>query len=204
MHRVNRNELQRAHGYPVVRRCPRSTEGCVCGELGCAFRARNRHESNSHRGRQLVQSHYLAEGHDEVGNENGRIGNVGGFGRGLRRAKVAACVTMFSRGVPTCFMGGEAGEHRQFTQGSDDALDLAVATRAATGRVSWHGRTFCWTCVGSRGRTGLFHRRKFRWLVRLQKPFCVEPAALHVLRIVEFDLAGVSGRVGGRTYERRT
>ena len=65
-----------------------------------------------------------AESHDEVGNENGRIGNVGGFGRGLRRAKVAACVALFSRGIPMCFMGGEAGEHRQFTQGSDEAVDL--------------------------------------------------------------------------------
>ena len=79
-----------------------------------------------------------AESHDEVGNENGRIGNVGGFGRALRRAKVAACVTMLSRGIPMCFMGGEAGEHRQFTQGSDEALDLASYESGDRSRlVAW-------------------------------------------------------------------
>jgi 1,4-alpha-glucan branching enzyme len=65
-----------------------------------------------------------AESHDEVGNENGRIANVGGLGRGLRMSKVAMCVTLLSRGVPMMFMGAEAGEFRQFQQGASDTLDL--------------------------------------------------------------------------------
>ena len=67
-----------------------------------------------------------AESHDEVGNENGRIANVAGFGRGWRMAKVAAAVTLLGRGIPMFFMGGESGEHRQFFNGSDEALDLAA------------------------------------------------------------------------------
>jgi 1,4-alpha-glucan branching enzyme len=65
-----------------------------------------------------------AESHDEVGNENGRIAYVGGFGQGLRRAKVAGALTLLSRGIPLVFMGGEAGESRQFHSGSRDVLDI--------------------------------------------------------------------------------
>ena len=64
------------------------------------------------------------ESHDEVGNENDRIAQVGGFGRGLRRNKVAAATTLLSRGIPMWFMGAEAGEHRQFLFNRNDALDL--------------------------------------------------------------------------------
>jgi 1,4-alpha-glucan branching enzyme len=65
-----------------------------------------------------------AESHDEVGNENGRIANIAGFGRGWRMAKVAAAVTMMGRCIPMLFMGGESGEHRQFFKGSSETLDL--------------------------------------------------------------------------------
>jgi 1,4-alpha-glucan branching enzyme len=77
-----------------------------------------------------------AESHDEVGNQNGRIANVAGWGRGLRMAKVAAAVTLMSRGVPMLFMGGESGEHRQFFKGSSEPLDLeAYLADAARGRI---------------------------------------------------------------------
>ena len=79
-----------------------------------------------------------AESHDEVGNENGRIANVGGFGRGLRRAKVASCVTLLSRGVPMHFMGAEAGEFKQFMQGSAETLDLdSYETGERARLVAW-------------------------------------------------------------------
>jgi len=65
------------------------------------------------------------ESHDEVGNENDRIAQVGRFGQGLRQNKVAAAVTLLSRGIPMWFMGAEAGEHRQFLFNRNDALDLA-------------------------------------------------------------------------------
>ena len=64
------------------------------------------------------------ESHDEVGNEDDRIAQVGGLGRGLRLNKVAAALTLFSRGIPMWFMGAEAGEHRQFLFNRTDALDL--------------------------------------------------------------------------------
>lgn len=64
------------------------------------------------------------ESHDEVGNENDRLAQVGGWGRGLRRNKVAAAVTLCSRGIPMWFMGAEAGEHRQFLFSRSDTLDL--------------------------------------------------------------------------------
>ena len=64
------------------------------------------------------------ESHDEVGNVNGRIAYVAGFGRGLRMGKAAAAVALLSRGVPMMFMGEESGEWRQFLQGSAEALDL--------------------------------------------------------------------------------
>jgi 1,4-alpha-glucan branching enzyme len=80
-----------------------------------------------------------AESHDEVGNENGRIANVAGFGRGWRMSKVAAAVTLMSRGIPMFFMGHESGEHRQFFNGSGEALDLdEYAANADRGRIrSW-------------------------------------------------------------------
>lgn len=81
---------------------------------------------------QLSQTQYdtwynvtnYAESHDEVGNENGRIAHVAGFGRGLRMAKAAAAVVWLSRGLKLMFMGEEAGESRQFFQSRDDVLDL--------------------------------------------------------------------------------
>lgn len=67
-----------------------------------------------------------SESHDEVGNVNDRIANVGGFGQGLRRNKVAATATLLSRGIPMFFMGEEFGETAQFVQNSDQTLDLNV------------------------------------------------------------------------------
>jgi hypothetical protein len=64
------------------------------------------------------------ESHDEVGNVNDRIANVGGWGQGLRRNKVAAAATLLSRGIPLWFMGAESGESGQFSFHGDVALDL--------------------------------------------------------------------------------
>jgi 1,4-alpha-glucan branching enzyme len=64
------------------------------------------------------------ESHDEVGNENDRIAQVAQLGTGLRCNKVAAAVTLCSRGIPMWFMGAEAGEHRQFLFNRTDVLDL--------------------------------------------------------------------------------
>ncbi len=64
------------------------------------------------------------ESHDEVGNVNDRIANIGGFGQGLRRNKVAAAATLLSRGIPLWFMGAESGESAQFTSQGSKALDL--------------------------------------------------------------------------------
>ncbi len=64
------------------------------------------------------------ESHDEVGNVNDRIANVGGFGQGLRRNKVAATASLLSRGMPLWFMGAESGESAQFTSHGNTALDL--------------------------------------------------------------------------------
>jgi 1,4-alpha-glucan branching enzyme len=64
------------------------------------------------------------ESHDEVGNVNSRIAWVAGQGRGLRMAKVAATMTLFSRGIPMWFMGAESGEHRQFHASEHTTLDL--------------------------------------------------------------------------------
>jgi 1,4-alpha-glucan branching enzyme len=67
---------------------------------------------------------HFPESHDEVGNVPNRIVNVAGFGQGLRRNKVAAAATLFSRGIPLWFMGAESGEWRQFKQNTNDTLDL--------------------------------------------------------------------------------
>jgi 1,4-alpha-glucan branching enzyme len=76
------------------------------------------------------------ESHDEVGNVPDRIVNVAGLGQGLRRNKVAAAATLFSRGIPLWFMGAESGECRQFQQNSNDALDLDAYERdVAASRV---------------------------------------------------------------------
>ncbi len=64
------------------------------------------------------------ESHDEVGNVNDRIVNVAGFGQGLRRNKLAAAITLLSRGIPMWFMGAESGEWAQFTSEGHDVLDL--------------------------------------------------------------------------------
>lgn len=65
-----------------------------------------------------------SESHDEVGNVNDRIANVGGYRKGLRRNKVAAATTILSRGIPMFFMGEEAGEAKQFLSGSPEPLNL--------------------------------------------------------------------------------
>ncbi len=66
------------------------------------------------------------ESHDEVGNVNDRIVNVAGPGQGFRRNKVAAAITLFSRGIPLWFMGCESGEWRQFDKDSSAPLPLDV------------------------------------------------------------------------------
>ena len=76
------------------------------------------------------------ESHDEVGNVPDRIANVAGFGRGLRRNKVVAAATLFSRGIPLWFMGAESGEWQQFSQSSNDVLNLDAYERdVAASRV---------------------------------------------------------------------
>jgi 1,4-alpha-glucan branching enzyme len=65
-----------------------------------------------------------SESHDEVGNVNDRLANVGGYGKGLRRNKAAATATMLSRGIPLFFMGVEVGESSQFYFDSTQPLDL--------------------------------------------------------------------------------
>lgn len=67
-----------------------------------------------------------AESHDEVGNEDNRIAKCAEFGTGLRLAKVALATVLLSRGLPHIFMGGEAGETRQFAKDRLDTLPLAA------------------------------------------------------------------------------
>ncbi|AUD04337.1 alpha-amylase family glycosyl hydrolase [Spirosoma pollinicola] len=67
-----------------------------------------------------------AESHDEVGNEDNRIAKCAEFGSGLRLAKVALATVLLGRGLPHIFMGGEAGETRQFAKDKLDTLPLAV------------------------------------------------------------------------------
>ncbi len=88
-----------------------------------------------------------AESHDEVGNENGRMANIGGFGRGWRMAKVAAAVTLLARGVPMFFMGAESGESGQFYNGRADTLDLdGYLSNSSRGGFA-SGSTCCSTCA---------------------------------------------------------
>lgn len=56
------------------------------------------------------------ESHDEVGNVDGRIAKVARQGRGWNMSQIAACLTLFSRGIPMLFMGQEGGEWTQFGQ----------------------------------------------------------------------------------------
>lgn len=65
-----------------------------------------------------------AESHDEVGNEDNRIAKCAQFGTGLRLTKVALSAVLLGRGLPHVFMGGEAGETRQFTKDNLDTLPL--------------------------------------------------------------------------------
>lgn len=74
------------------------------------------------------------ESHDEVGNENDRIAQVGPLGTGLRCNKIAAAVTLCARGIPMWFMGAEAGEHRQFLFNRTDVLDLEQYERGDQAR----------------------------------------------------------------------
>lgn len=74
------------------------------------------------------------ESHDEVGNTPDRISSVAGPGQGLRRNKVAAAATLFSRGVPMWFMGAEAGEWRRFTKDDATPLDLTSYETTASAR----------------------------------------------------------------------
>jgi 1,4-alpha-glucan branching enzyme len=73
---------------------------------------------------QWYEATNYSESHDEVGNVPDRIVNVGGFGQGLRRNKVAAAATLASRGIPMWFMGAEAGEWRQFRFDGAEPLDI--------------------------------------------------------------------------------
>jgi 1,4-alpha-glucan branching enzyme len=84
------------------------------------------------------------ESHDEVGNVNDRVANVGGFGQGLRRNKVAAAATLLSRGIPLWFMGAESGESAQFTSHGSTALDLdSYLTDDFRGRVRAWWNVLC-------------------------------------------------------------
>jgi 1,4-alpha-glucan branching enzyme len=84
------------------------------------------------------------ESHDEVGNVNDRIANIGGLGQGLRRNKVAAAASLLSRGIPLWFMGAEAGEAAQFSFHGDIALDLdAYLTNVDRGRVRTWWKALC-------------------------------------------------------------
>ncbi len=84
------------------------------------------------------------ESHDEVGNVNDRIANVGGFGQGLRRNKVAAAVTILSRGIPLWFMGAESGESAQFFSNGSETLDLDnYMTDDARGRIRAWWKVLC-------------------------------------------------------------
>ena len=84
------------------------------------------------------------ESHDEVGNVNDRIAQVGGFGQGLRLSKVAAAATLLSRAIPMLFMGAESGEHRQFRFGEPTPLDLdEYLARADLGRVRAWWNALC-------------------------------------------------------------
>lgn len=85
---------------------------------------------------------HFAESHDEVGNVPDRIANVAGFGRGLRRNKVAAAASLFSRGIPLWFMGAESGEWRQFGKDTTETLDLDGYERelAAVRLRAWWNR----------------------------------------------------------------
>lgn len=64
------------------------------------------------------------ESHDEVGNVNERIAHVGSYGEGYRKNKIAAAVTMMSKGIPMWFMGAESGETSQFYFDRDNTMDL--------------------------------------------------------------------------------
>ena len=84
------------------------------------------------------------ESHDEVGNINDRIANVGQLGQGLRRNKVAAAATLMSRGIPLWFMGAESGESAQFTSQGSTALDLdSYLTDDVRGRVRAWWNVLC-------------------------------------------------------------
>ena len=84
------------------------------------------------------------ESHDEVGNVNDRIVNVAGFGKGLRRNKVAAAATLLGRGIPMWFMGAESGEWAQFTSAGHEALDLDRYLRdTACGQVRAWWNVLC-------------------------------------------------------------
>jgi 1,4-alpha-glucan branching enzyme len=84
------------------------------------------------------------ESHDEVGNVNDRIANVGGWGQGLRRNKVAAAASLLSRGIPLWFMGAEAGEAAQFSFHGEAPLDLdGYLADETRGRVRAWWKVLC-------------------------------------------------------------
>lgn len=90
----------------------------VMSRLADAFKTTHTHCN------QWYEATNYPESHDEVGNVNDRIANVGGWGQGLRRNKVAAAASLLSRGIPLWFMGAESGESGQFSFHTDAALDL--------------------------------------------------------------------------------
>ena len=56
--------------------------------------------------------------------------------RGCGGTRSSAAATLFSRGIPLWFMGAESGEWRQFSQNTNDVLDLDAYERdVAASRV---------------------------------------------------------------------
>lgn len=90
----------------------------VMSALADAFKITHTHTDDWHKATNYPESH------DEVGNVRDRVTFVAGWKRGLRMSKVAATATLLSRGLPMFFMGAEAGEDVQFTNGETTTLDL--------------------------------------------------------------------------------
>ena len=119
------------------------------------------------------------ESHDEVGNVRDRITYIAGWKRGFRMSKVAAAATMFSRGIPMFFMGAEAGEDAQFTNGEATTLDLSLYLADA-------------------GRTKV--RSWWKEMVKMRRsPLIAGPSPLEV-RFAQEQLLGISRGNRGELY----
>lgn len=92
--------------------------GRVMPALARAFQTTHRDCDNWYKATNYCESH------DEVGNVRDRVTHVAGGRRGLRMSKVAAAATILSRGIPMFFMGAEAGEDAQFSNGGTERLKL--------------------------------------------------------------------------------